>query len=93
MNKFEKTCIRDRILRLVRLRSTGTPAMLAQRFEISERSIKRIIRDLKQEGKVIRFDHNRISYIGPDVFLICCITYNIDNFLSPDLFNIVMSAI
>jgi ribosomal protein S25 len=66
MNKFEKACIKERILRLIKLKSTGTPSQLAQKFEISERSVKRIIRELKNDGKVIKFDHNRISYIGSD---------------------------
>ncbi len=63
MNKFEKACIKERIIRLVKLKSTGTPSQLAQKFEISERSVKRIIRELKEEGEVTRFDHNSISYI------------------------------
>jgi ribosomal protein S25 len=66
MSKFERACIKERIIRLVRLKSTGTPSQLAQKFEISERSVKRIIRELKNDGEVTRFDHNRISYIGSD---------------------------
>ncbi|MGD0583747.1 MAG: HTH domain-containing protein [Bacteroidales bacterium] len=66
MNKFVKACIKERIIRLVRLKSTGTPSQLAQKFEISERSVKRIIRELKEDGMVIRFDHNCISYIDSD---------------------------
>jgi ribosomal protein S25 len=66
MNKFAKACIKERIIRLVKLKSTGTPSQLAQKFEISERSVKRIIRELKDDGEVTRFDHNRISYIDSD---------------------------
>jgi DNA-binding Lrp family transcriptional regulator len=66
MNKFEKACITERIIRLVKLKSTGTPSQLAQKFEISERSVKRIIRELKEDGIVTRFDHNRISYTDSD---------------------------
>jgi len=66
MNKFEKACIKERIIRLVKLKSTGTPSQMAQKFEISERSVKRIIRELKEEGEVTRFDHDRISYIDSD---------------------------
>jgi DNA-binding Lrp family transcriptional regulator len=66
MNKFEKACFKERIIRLVKLKSTGTPSQLAQKFEISERSVKRIIRELKADGMVTRFDHDRISYIDSD---------------------------
>jgi ribosomal protein S25 len=66
MNKFEKACIKERIIRLVKLKSTGTPSQMAQKFEISERSVKRIIRELKEEGEVTRFDHNRVSYTDSD---------------------------
>ena len=66
MNKFEKACFKKRIIRLVRLRSTGTPSQLAEKFEISERSVKRIIRELKEDGEVTKFDHNCISYVGSE---------------------------
>ena len=64
MNKFKKSLVRDRVIRLVKLKSTGTPAQLAIRLEISERSVKRIIRELKNEGIVERYDYDRMSYIG-----------------------------
>lgn len=67
MNKFDKTCIKERIIKLVKLKSTGTPSQMAQRLEISERSVKRLIKELKQEGEVKKFDHNRISYVGFDI--------------------------
>jgi len=66
MNKFEKTCIKERILQLVRLRATGTPAELAMKMEISERSIKRIISELRASGKNIWYDYNCISYISEE---------------------------
>jgi DNA-binding Lrp family transcriptional regulator len=64
MNKFEKACIKGRILKLARLKSTGTPAELAIKFEISERSVKRIIREMKEEGEVLRYDYFRMSYVA-----------------------------
>jgi predicted ArsR family transcriptional regulator len=63
MNRFDKALVRERIIRLVRLKSTGTPAQLAQKLEISERSVKRLIRELKADGLVLRYDHNRMTYI------------------------------
>jgi hypothetical protein len=63
MNRFEKNCIKGRIIQLAKLRSTGTPAQLAMKFEISERSVKRIINELKQSGNNIRYDYNSVSYV------------------------------
>ena len=63
MNKFEKSCIKERILKLARLKSTGTPADLAFKFDISERSIKRIIKEMRDDGDMIRYDHTRMSYV------------------------------
>ena len=63
MNKFEKTCIKGRILKLASLKCTGTPADLAAKFEISERSVKRLIKEMREEGNLLRFDYARISYV------------------------------
>jgi predicted DNA-binding transcriptional regulator YafY len=63
MNKFQKDCIKGRIIQLAKLRSTGTPAQLAMKFEISERSVKRIINELRQSGNMIRYDYNCVSYV------------------------------
>ena len=63
MNKFEKACIKVRILKLASLKCTGAPADLATKFEISERSVKRIIKEMREEGSNIRFDYARISYV------------------------------
>jgi len=63
MNKFDKACIKERIAKLAGLKCTGTPAALAAKFEISERSVKRIIKEMKEEGINIKFDYNRISYV------------------------------
>jgi hypothetical protein len=63
MNKFERACIKGRILQLARMRSTGTPEDLASKFEISSRTIKRIIKELREEGEDLRYDYNCMSYI------------------------------
>jgi DNA-binding Lrp family transcriptional regulator len=63
MNKFEKACIKMRILKLASLECTGTPADLARKFEISERSVKRIISEIRDDGGSIRYDYLRISYV------------------------------
>jgi hypothetical protein len=66
MNKTEKDCIKVRILKLASLKCTGTPAALAAIFEISERSIKRIIKEMREEGNNLRFDYSRVSYVIED---------------------------
>lgn len=63
MNKFERACIKSRIIKLAGLRGTGTPADLAYRFETSERSVKRLVRELRGEGYNIYYDHNCVSYV------------------------------
>jgi DNA-binding Lrp family transcriptional regulator len=63
MTKLEKDRIKVRILQLARLKCTGTPADLAEKFEISERSVKRIVREMREEGVNLQFDYARISYV------------------------------
>jgi len=63
MNKVVKSCIKERILQLARLRSTGPPAELAGLLKISARSIKRIIKELRDEGFKVKYDRRCLSYV------------------------------
>lgn len=63
MTKKKRELTKDSILHLIRLRSAGTPADLAARFGVSERSIKRMISELKLEGYGIVFWHGGNTYI------------------------------
>lgn len=63
MNKKEKDNLKFRILKLASLKCTGTPEALADKFEISERSVKRIIKEMRDDGSEIRYDYVRISYV------------------------------
>jgi len=63
MKKFDKACIKVRIYKLAALKGTGSPAELASRLEISERSVKRIISEMRGEGIDVRYDYVRISYV------------------------------
>jgi len=63
MNKFQKETLKQRLLKLAMLKSTGAPAELAYRFEISERSVKRIVRELREEGTYLRYSQTRRSYV------------------------------
>jgi biotin operon repressor len=63
MNKFQRDTLKLRLLKLATLKSTGAPAELALRFEISERSVKRIVKEIREEGTNIRYSQIRRSYV------------------------------
>ena len=63
MNKFQKETFKIRLLKLATLKSTGAPAELALRLEISERSVKRIVKEIREEGTDIRYSKLRRSYV------------------------------
>jgi len=63
MNRFQKETFKVRLLKLAELKSTGAPAELANRFEISERSVKRIVKELRDEGNDIRYCQVSMSYV------------------------------
>lgn len=63
MNKFQRETLKKRLLKLAILKSTGAPAELAIRFEISERSVKRIVQEIRDEGTDIRYSQLRRSYV------------------------------
>jgi transposase len=63
MNKFQKETLKKRILKLAMLKSTGAPAELAVRFEISERSVKRIVREIREAGTELSYSKTRRSYV------------------------------
>jgi biotin operon repressor len=63
MTRAEKESLKFRILRLAALKSTGSPADLASRFEISERSVKRIVSEIRDQGNTIRYCPMRRSYV------------------------------
>jgi predicted DNA-binding transcriptional regulator YafY len=56
----------DRLDSLIYRKSTGTPHDLAQKFNISERSVYRLIEDLRAFGFTILYDAERRSYYYPD---------------------------
>lgn len=63
MNKFRKETLKVRLLKLAALKCTGAPADLALRFEISERHVKRIVKEIRDDGTDIRYCQSRRSYI------------------------------
>ncbi|HNW57022.1 MAG TPA: hypothetical protein PKM69_04560 [Bacteroidales bacterium] len=63
MNSSQKEALKHRLLKLAELKSTGAPADLAFRFEISERSVKRIVKEIRDEGIDIRYSQTYRSYV------------------------------
>lgn len=63
MTRKDKEDIKFRILRLAALRSTGRPADLASRLDISVRSVKRFVGEIRKEGNEIRFSQIAGSYV------------------------------
>ncbi len=52
----------DRLYILIKLKATGTPKELAKKLDITERTVYRIIKQLKEMGCPIYFDKARKSY-------------------------------
>jgi hypothetical protein len=63
MTRINREHLKGRILRLACLKSTGSPADLAFRFEISERSVKRIVSEIREEGQTLKYCPVRKSYV------------------------------
>ncbi len=63
MTRDKRKLIKERLLRLIRMQTTGSPADLAELLEIHERSVKRMVRELRDEGYDIVFWHAGNSYI------------------------------
>jgi biotin operon repressor len=63
MNRFQRNTLKVRLLKLATLKSTGPPSDLAIRFEISERSVKRIVKEMRDEGTDISYSQIRRSYV------------------------------
>jgi hypothetical protein len=68
MNKFRKETLKVRLLRLAELKCTGAPADLASKFEISERHVKRLVKEIRDDGTEIWYSQSRRSYITDKEF-------------------------
>ncbi|MFZ0283207.1 MAG: hypothetical protein WAL29_16270 [Bacteroidales bacterium] len=55
MTNLERRNLKVRILRLTDLKSTGSPAELAARLGIGERTTKRYVSYLRDDGHFIRY--------------------------------------
>jgi biotin operon repressor len=63
MNKFQRETLKRRLIKLASLKGTGAPEKLAEKFEISERSVKRMVKEIRDEGTEIWFCQIRQSYV------------------------------
>ncbi|MDP4224238.1 MAG: hypothetical protein Q8868_13100 [Bacteroidota bacterium] len=63
MAKLNREYLTVCILRLADLKYTGSPAELAFRLGISERSVKRIVGEMRKGGHRIRYSPSNGSYI------------------------------
>lgn len=63
MKRLERRNLKVRILRLADLKSTGSPSDLAERFDISIRSVKRYVSEIREDGIVIRYCPVRRTYV------------------------------
>ena len=63
MTRINREHLKVRILKLATLKSTGSPADLAIRLDISERSVKRIVSEIREQGKNIKYSPLRESYV------------------------------
>jgi hypothetical protein len=68
MNKFRKETLKVRLLKLAALKCTGAPADLAIRFEISERHVKRIVKEMRDNGTKIWYCQTRRSYVTEEEY-------------------------
>jgi predicted transcriptional regulator len=63
MTRFKKKMVKARLLRMAAMKSTGSPSDAAKKLDISERSVKRFIGELRREGQPIRFSYTIRSYV------------------------------
>jgi len=73
MNKLlQQIELIERIDQLIRLKATGTPKCLAEKLDISEASLYRLIDTVKEMGAPVEFNIRYQSYIyANDVNFIC----------------------
>ena len=62
MNVIEIKDKIDKIDQLIKLKATGTPKVLAKKLNTTERTVYRIIKQLKEMGCPIYYDKERKSY-------------------------------
>jgi len=69
MTRLERGDLKARILKLADLKGTGSPAELAERFDISVRSVKRYVSEIRGDGNEIRYCPFRRTYVTEKDFV------------------------
>lgn len=62
----------ERVDQLIRLKATGRPKQLAERLEVSEATIFRIIETMKEMNAPVCYDLSRQSYIYTEIAKFKC---------------------
>lgn len=62
----------ERVDQLIRLKATGAPKQLAQRLEVSQATIFRIIETMKEMNAPVCYDISRQSYIYTEIAKFKC---------------------
>lgn len=62
MNLPDQLSRLERLDQLIRLKATGTPAELARKLEVCERTVYYLIRILKERDNPVFYDKERQSY-------------------------------
>ncbi len=63
MTRIYRENLKVRILKLADMECTGTPEDLAFRFNVSQRTVKRIVSEIRGEGLNIRYSPVKRSYV------------------------------
>jgi hypothetical protein len=63
MTRINRENLKVRIVRLADLKSTGSPVELASKLNISVRSVKRFVSEIRGNGQDIRYCFTRKSYV------------------------------
>ena len=63
MRRIDRPVVKARILRLAGLQGTGSPAELAVRLDISVRSVKRLVGEIRYGGQEIWYCQSMKSYV------------------------------
>lgn len=63
MKLLKQLCLLDRLDQLIRMKATGTPSQLANRLDVSERTVYNLIGHLKSLGAEIAYSRDRMSFI------------------------------
>ncbi len=63
MNFFDQIVKIERIDWLIRMKATGTPSQLARRVDVSESTLRRLIKIMMETGAPIKYNSNKNSFV------------------------------